>query len=185
MKKYLLKFDVPYLVRRDFRRTKGTFKPKFMHDPVGFSAFGGSTLVEDQGFSHPYKASFAKDWPVFSCGLPIPCCSCTVCSKSCCIFTITLTVEVPFLASHTCSFCKIKHHPRFSYAYSRKHVRMCICMMYACMYVCSTLSLFDCSTFCSKWVQRSPCHLRVIPASYDPKHALTFSLPCMHVCMYV
>lgn len=85
-----------------------------MHDPIGFSSFGCSSLVENQGLSHTNKGTFAKDWPVLPSGLPVAWGSCTVCSQSSCIFSITLSVEVPFFASHTCRFYQISSINRLS-----------------------------------------------------------------------
>ncbi len=92
-----------------------------MHDPIGFSSFGCSSLVENQGLSHTNKGTFSKDWPVLPSGLPVAWGSCTVCSQSSCIFSITLSVEVPFFASHTSRFYQISSINRLSLTHTIKN----------------------------------------------------------------
>lgn len=74
----------------------------FMHNPVGFLSSGSSPSIKHQCFFHPnqLRCDAVEDLFIFSCGLPISCVCCSICSHTSRVFPIPKTKEIPFLFSH-------------------------------------------------------------------------------------
>ena len=89
-----------------FWRAKRSFNSELMHDPIGLSSFGCSSLVKHKGFSHAHQGPPPNYWPIFSGGFPITGYGCSICSWSSCILLIALAIKVPFFASNTSCFCQ-------------------------------------------------------------------------------